>query len=59
MDQGERKTSGQALMAHACNFSYSADRDQEDGGSKSAPDKQLESPYLENNSSLNSAGRVA
>jgi hypothetical protein len=36
----------QALLAHACNPSYSGSWDQEDWGWKPAPGKQFMSPYL-------------
>jgi hypothetical protein len=35
-------------VAHACNPSYSGDRDQEDHGSKPALGRELTRPYLEN-----------
>jgi hypothetical protein len=37
----------QALMAYACNPSYSGGRDQKDRGSKTACVKYLMRPYLE------------
>jgi hypothetical protein len=45
-------------VAYACNPSYSAGRDQEDGGSKLAPGKQSGRPYLKNILQKNRAGRV-
>jgi hypothetical protein len=36
-----------APVAHACNPSYSGDRDQEDPGSKPALGEQFPRPYLE------------
>jgi hypothetical protein len=48
-----------ALVAHACNLSFSGGRDQEDHGSK--PDWANSSlrPYLEKNPSQKRAGGVA
>jgi hypothetical protein len=40
-----RRQRSRAWVAHACNPSYSGDRDQEDQGSKPA---QANRPYLEN-----------
>jgi hypothetical protein len=40
------KTRHSAPVAHACNPSYSEDRDQEDSGSKSAWGNSLQDPIL-------------
>jgi hypothetical protein len=40
--------SGWALVAHACNPSFSGGRDQEDHSSKPSPGKQFRRPYLKN-----------
>jgi hypothetical protein len=44
---------------HTCNPSYSGGRDQEDRGSKLAPNKQFMRPYLEKNPLQKRAGEVA
>jgi hypothetical protein len=42
-----KKIKSQAPVAHACNPSYSGDRDQEDCGSRPAWAKSLRDPILE------------
>jgi hypothetical protein len=44
----KRGSMGRALVAHACNPSYSGGRDQKDHASKSAMGKQFERPYPRN-----------
>jgi ribosomal protein L44E len=54
----KKKSVGQALVAHACDPSYSGDRDQEDRGSKPARAHSCET-LSQNNPSQKRAGRVA
>jgi hypothetical protein len=53
------KKKNQAPVAHTCNPSYSGGRDQEDLGSKPAPGKSFERPYLKKNPSQKRAGGMA
>jgi hypothetical protein len=46
------------LVAHACNPSYSRDRDQKDQGSKPAWTNSLRDPSLKKTTIKNRAGRV-
>jgi hypothetical protein len=44
--QRKKKRGSQVPVAHACNLSYSGDRDQEDHGSKPAQANSSQDPIL-------------